>query len=238
MSFSIFQISRQWLLEQNLPHNALESSTSTNDLAKSTVLSQSHDLHIYLTDSQSQGRGRGQNTWLNPQSGSALMTSWAFRMSAPPQPLSGPVFGLAVYRALRATFSALDLSIKAPNDIYLGPKKVAGLLLETVQQGPRIGLIVGLGLNVFATPAELETAGHLSNHEVVTPEKWQQFLTELRRELNQAQGAAIQNHLSDRDRDELLAALNRFEGLAHKYDSVSPLGDLHQGEHVISWRQL
>jgi len=51
------------------------------------------------------------------------------------QHLTGPLFGLALYRATQTIWPHLPLSLKAPNDLWLGSGKVAGLLIETIASG-------------------------------------------------------------------------------------------------------
>ena len=71
------------------------------------------------------------------------------------QPTLSPLVGLALYKACSGTWPFLNWNLKAPNDLYISNKKVAGLLIETVTQGDDIRLLVGLGLNVLATPDQV-----------------------------------------------------------------------------------
>jgi BirA family biotin operon repressor/biotin-[acetyl-CoA-carboxylase] ligase len=55
------------------------------------------------------------------------------------------------------------VSIKWPNDIYVGEKKVGGILLENVLQGNKIRFcIAGFGLNLNQAKFEVEKAASLS----------------------------------------------------------------------------
>ena len=58
--------------------------------------------------------------------------------------------GLAVAEALNAMFPGLPaLAIKRPNDLFIGGKKVAGILCEARWEGASpLWVVVGLGLNV------------------------------------------------------------------------------------------
>jgi BirA family biotin operon repressor/biotin-[acetyl-CoA-carboxylase] ligase len=58
-----------------------------------------------------------------------------------------------VVSALQEVYPALDFSIKWPNDILIGPCKLAGILIETLWSGGRLErAIVGVGLNVYDRP--------------------------------------------------------------------------------------
>ncbi len=72
-----------------------------------------------------------------------------------------PRLGLALLKAASSTWAHSEWSLKAPNDLFLSGKKVAGLLIEAVTQGDSVRIVIGLGLNLFAKP-ELPTAGTLA----------------------------------------------------------------------------
>ncbi len=239
MSFSVFTATQEWLNEHKIKFSAFETTTSTNDLAKKEIFGMPMDaVRVYLADQQTLGRGRGQNTWLNPEPGTALLVSWSFTLAESPQSLTGPLFGLAVYRSLKAAFSRTEFSIKAPNDIYVADKKILGILVETVKQGGAYGLVVGLGLNVFSNPANISNSENLARHAKIDTQNWPVFLKHLQRNLEAAALAAQGSHLTDQDRTELLVALNKYVGLKAPYQSVSPFGDLVTESQTISWRQL
>jgi BirA family biotin operon repressor/biotin-[acetyl-CoA-carboxylase] ligase len=107
-------------------------------------------------DQQSAGRGRLGRRWQAPP-GTCLLFSLILR---PDLPLSR-VFGLtlvsslAVCRALEAA-CGLAPHIKWPNDVYLEGKKLAGILSEFTSRADRVEYVVlGIGLNVNLTPAQL-----------------------------------------------------------------------------------
>ena len=75
--------------------------------------------------------------------------------------------GVAVARALREAGAPADL--KWPNDVLLGDAKVAGLLVERVETPDGPAAVVGIGINVSTTRAELglDTATSLAEAGVV-----------------------------------------------------------------------
>ena len=69
-----------------------------------------------------------------------------------PQPIMAPLIGLALLKSCQFVWPNLKLSLKAPNDLFLMHKKVAGLLTESIQQGDKHRLIIGLGMNINDHP--------------------------------------------------------------------------------------
>ena len=94
------------------------------------------------------GRGRQGRTWLSLPGnfyGSTLVTpAPAIRL---PQTLSLAA-GLASIEAIDVTVPGQPLLLKWPNDLMLGGKKLAGILLE--RSGDRVA--VGFGVNLAAAP--------------------------------------------------------------------------------------
>jgi BirA family biotin operon repressor/biotin-[acetyl-CoA-carboxylase] ligase len=80
--------------------------------------------------------------------------------------------GLAVAEALDTMLGGLaPVTIKRPNDLFIGGKKVAGILCEARWEGPSpLWVVVGLGLNVSnRLPSEVrELATTLSDSGVET----------------------------------------------------------------------
>lgn len=71
------------------------------------------------------------------------LTSYPFLLSAS--------MALACYDFIKA-FSITDISIKWPNDVYLGDRKAAGILIENVVQGASWEwAVVGIGINLNQT---------------------------------------------------------------------------------------
>jgi len=98
---------------------------------------------------QAAGRGRRGKSWVSPRGG-----LWLSVICRPPGPtgmehLSLRV-GLAIAESLESLVQGIPrLAIKRPNDLFLGAKKVAGILCEARWEGPApTWVIVGLGLNV------------------------------------------------------------------------------------------
>jgi len=130
---------------------------STNELMKEKVremeaqscIMQNHIFAIY-TDFQSNGRGMGSNQWFSDP-GLNLLTS--IFLSPHPQVEAAQQFRLNQYFTLQVrevvARRIADVQIKWPNDIYVGGKKIAGILIEHTLRGNTLQhTIAGLGLNI------------------------------------------------------------------------------------------
>jgi BirA family biotin operon repressor/biotin-[acetyl-CoA-carboxylase] ligase len=104
---------------------------------------------VLVADHQTAGRGRLGRTWTAPP-GSALLCSILLHARPGVAP-HGAVcaVGLAA-RAAARTAVGVDVELKWPNDLMVGPRKVAGVLAESVTgpSGSPGAVVVGLGLNV------------------------------------------------------------------------------------------
>ena len=98
---------------------------------------------------QASGRGRRGKSWSSPRGGLWMSVVCRPGGATGMEHLSLRV-GLAVAEALDAMLPGLSpLTIKRPNDLFLGGKKVAGILCEARWEGPSPSwVVVGLGLNV------------------------------------------------------------------------------------------
>ncbi|WP_178862251.1 biotin--[acetyl-CoA-carboxylase] ligase [Thiomicrorhabdus cannonii] len=101
-----------------------------------------------MTSMQTAGYGQRLRKW---ESTSATLTfSLLMRINQPLAALEGftPLIGLKLIEAL-CNYSDDTFSIKWPNDIYMGGKKVAGILVETALcKETYTDLVVGIGINL------------------------------------------------------------------------------------------
>ena len=107
---------------------------------------------VLVAEEQTAGRGRMGRSWLSPPR-AALTFSMLLRPADVPAARRGwlPLLaGVAVATAIRQV-SALDATLKWPNDVLLRSGKLAGILAE--QSGDAV--VVGIGVNVSTTRYEL-----------------------------------------------------------------------------------
>lgn len=109
---------------------------------------------------QTAGHGRLRRPWVSHVPGNLCMTLVLKPRQAPPGvlPLANlsQLLALSVCRALEAHGAAATL--KWPNDVLVGGRKIAGLLAESVMQGAEfLGMALGVGVNLNLDAAALAT---------------------------------------------------------------------------------
>ena len=106
---------------------------------------------IAVADEQAEGRGRLGRSWHAP-AGTSLLFSIVLVPSVSPERLSelSLLAGAAVAEAIAAE-TGLAPTIKHPNDVLLGGRKVAGVLAEAAEGR----VVLGVGINVSQTADEL-----------------------------------------------------------------------------------
>jgi len=119
-----------------------KSTSSTNDIAAEYAKGgeKSNGLVIFA-EHQTAGRGRRGNQWLDDKSKSILCSVVIFE----PQ-IGADMIIITVAVAVAETI-AKSAKIKWPNDILLGAKKVAGILVEAFEKNKKKYFIVGIGIN-------------------------------------------------------------------------------------------
>lgn len=108
---------------------------------------------VLLAEYQTAGRGRHGRTWTAPPRSQLAMSVGVDTTGVPPSawgwlPL---LTGVAVTDAVLEE-CGVAAGLKWPNDVLIGPNKLAGILAEVA--APQQVIVVGLGLNVTLTPAE------------------------------------------------------------------------------------
>lgn len=129
----------------------LPSCHSTNDIAAEIIQKgQFFDGTLVITSDQTAGRGQRGNNW-ETLPGQNITMSVILKpdfLSATAQFSLNIAVSLGVYEFL-SKYVAKDLSIKWPNDMYVGKRKIVGMLLENSLAGNRIShSIVGIGVNI------------------------------------------------------------------------------------------
>jgi BirA family biotin operon repressor/biotin-[acetyl-CoA-carboxylase] ligase len=103
---------------------------------------------LLLAEVQSAGRGRRQRSWLG-RYGESILFSVLLRPRRPPA--QWPGLALAAGVALADTLDragVAGIGVKWPNDLVLGPGKLAGILVEAAAGAAGGGaVVIGLGLN-------------------------------------------------------------------------------------------
>jgi BirA family biotin operon repressor/biotin-[acetyl-CoA-carboxylase] ligase len=127
----------------------LQSIDSTNRYARERAEGKTISGAVVLAENQTAGRGRRGKTWVSPFAANLYMSIvWDFDQGA--EALQG--LSLAVGVGVRRTLVELGLQgiqLKWPNDIYIGGKKLGGILIEMIgDPNGHCTAIIGIGLNV------------------------------------------------------------------------------------------
>jgi BirA family biotin operon repressor/biotin-[acetyl-CoA-carboxylase] ligase len=146
----------------------VEETASTNDLAWEAAERGAAEGFVVFAERQTKGRGQYGRRW---ESAPYLGLSFSMLLRPALTLAESPKLTLELAENIAATIRSetdLEPMIKPPNDIYVGARKVAGILVEgrTANDGS-YQAVAGIGINVNQTiedfPADLrETAGSLS----------------------------------------------------------------------------
>ena len=115
---------------------------------------------VIIAEEQTGGIGRMGRAWVSPSGG-----IWVTIVLKPKIPIDHVFMvtmagSVAVARAIRKEFD-IGALIKWPNDVYIGDKKVAGLLLELSAESDTIHYcLLGIGIDVNIQPSALLDMRH------------------------------------------------------------------------------
>jgi BirA family transcriptional regulator, biotin operon repressor / biotin---[acetyl-CoA-carboxylase] ligase len=117
---------------------------------------------VVVAGHQEAGRGRLGRTWVEPP-GSSLLVSVLLRPDL--LPTRAPLLSLAAGLALAGAVSeatGLPARCKWPNDVVVGGRKLAGVLVEAVTGAGGIGhAVVGAGLNLLQDAGDLPSGARM-----------------------------------------------------------------------------
>lgn len=121
---------------------------STNRYAKELAAKGHPTPFLVATNDQTEGRGRLQRTWLS-SSGKDLTFTLGIAANCDFSRFYHftQLISVAICRAVQKILP--EVKIKWPNDLYVGSKKLCGILTETITEQNRIvTMLIGAGLNV------------------------------------------------------------------------------------------
>ena len=127
--------------------------SSTMDKAAEEARTGTIEGTVILCDRQRDGRGRFSRSWISPAGNLTLSVVLYPALEA----LSyiSIIAGLAVARTIEKETN-LDPTIKWPNDVMVGGKKLCGLLVENTLEGNIVShSVVGIGINVTLDPGQI-----------------------------------------------------------------------------------
>nr|WP_319270617.1 biotin--[acetyl-CoA-carboxylase] ligase [uncultured Draconibacterium sp.] len=122
---------------------------STNNYAKQLVKEKAAQGTVVLAHYQDSGRGQVGNFWESEPNKNLLFSVLLYPgfLEAGKQFYISKIVSLALVEVLKEHIN--DVKIKWPNDIYVGEKKIGGILIENTVKGITLdSSIVGVGVNV------------------------------------------------------------------------------------------
>ena len=138
-----------------------KSTASTNDVAWEYAVNPANHGLCVLAEEQTKGRGRRGRKWLGG-AGESILCSILLIETAIEAELLTLTAAVATAEAIRS-FCGLNAGVKWPNDILVGGKKLAGILVEKRTVGGRMCCIVGIGINCN------QEAGAFEGHAMKMP---------------------------------------------------------------------
>jgi len=125
-------------------HSVLDSTqTRARELAEAHAASPA----LVVADKQTAGRGRADNRWWTGEGSlafSLVIDQQQFGLPRRAVPRLSLAVGVALVDAIAPRLVGNPLGLHWPNDVYVGPRKLAGILVEVLADGQHI---VGVGLN-------------------------------------------------------------------------------------------
>lgn len=225
-----------------LNHRHLFSSVSTNSeliIAVQDGTLNAHEMHLLTAETQSAGRGQHGRSWQSPRGNVYLSLYYPVHM-----PISGllsliigvELAKMPVIQTLNEQLHAKDLTpigVKWANDLgfyqslseadeavsstkIIQFSKLAGILIEPVTQaGKLVGVVMGVGLNVQATPKLTAQTCEGMSYQAVSLQDIYGMLAS-----DNANSLPTLQTLYQQISEALLAAMTRFE----HFDIERPTG--------------
>lgn len=219
------------------PTTVLDSTDSTNAEALRAIGLGQEAPFLVLAERQTSGRGRRGRKWVSPFAEN-LYFSLVLRIDGGMRQLEGLslVVGLAVLQTLRK-LGVTGAGLKWPNDVLVGNKKIAGILLELVGDPADVcHVVLGIGVNVNMQVAEevdqqwtsmrLET-GKSCDRNILVAELGEQLLAYIQRQqidgFSALQAEWEENHLWQERSVSLIAGVSQIDGVVLGIDNQGAL---------------
>jgi BirA family biotin operon repressor/biotin-[acetyl-CoA-carboxylase] ligase len=124
-----------------------EEVGSTNDVARAAAEAGAPEGLVLVANTQSLGRGRVGRSWSSPP-GAGLYVSVVLRPRESALRLLTIAAGVAIAEGVHAA-SGLQTCLKWPNDVYVGSRKLAGILAEGGSSAGAVDhVVLGFGINI------------------------------------------------------------------------------------------
>ena len=123
-------------------------TNSTNEDAWEYIQNGISHGSLFLTDTQTDGKGRRDNKWFStPEKSLTFSFILHSKLELEKMGLLPLLTGISIVRGIESA-TAIQTGLKWPNDIILNEKKMGGILIESKQIRNGLGVVVGVGLNI------------------------------------------------------------------------------------------
>ncbi len=219
-------------------HHFYKTGSTMVEAARLASLGEPHGA-LVVAEEQTAGRGRLGHSWISEPSVGLYLTL-LLRPALEPggAPILTLVAGVAVAETL-AEVSGLAFDLRWPNDVLIGGKKCAGILVEMTAEPERIKhVLVGIGINVNhqqiphelaaeATSLRLEAGRSFSRLEILVSvlKRLEHYYNRL---LNEGASAIVQRftEISSYARGKRVKVLDSPDGLTGVTAGLTPEGVL------------
>lgn len=153
---NLFTTKTQSSLREKFTHmRFFETIDSTNEKCKHLCRNCGEFNWVVIANQQTKGRGRYGRIW-ESQLGSNIYLSFALKNSFKSNIAQLNLYlGVMLFKSIACLYPELkNLTTKWPNDLYIGDKKVAGILIENVSNDLD-WIVVGIGINVYSSPNDI-----------------------------------------------------------------------------------
>lgn len=141
-----------YLIEKNVSIETYKTVSSTNSLMKEKAEDSAPEWTVIVADEQTSGRGRMGRSFYSPPNTGIYMSV----LLRPQLPANQSIYittcaAVAVAKAIDNN-AGVEAKIKWVNDIFLGNKKVCGILTEgttDIENGELKYVVLGIGINIF-----------------------------------------------------------------------------------------
>lgn len=196
----------------------LTKSRSTNSDLQAYYSRNAPEFTVLATYEQTEGRGQGDNIWF-----SEPYKNLTFSLLLYPNFIKAhEVFNLNIIVCLAITnflINKCNLSpqIKWPNDIFIGEKKLGGVLIENSIRGDSIhGSVIGIGLNVnqseFGMFSHATSIVNENNTQFSIEDLLEELLLEIKNYYDKYKAEGLKNMLPEYEKRMLgFAVYRNFE---------------------------
>jgi BirA family biotin operon repressor/biotin-[acetyl-CoA-carboxylase] ligase len=193
---------------------------STQAVAFGLAVDGAADGTVVVANSQAAGRGRRGRVWLD-EPGASLLLSVVLRprLELGRLPLLSLAAAVAVAEAL-VEVAGLAPRLKWPNDVLVGGRKIAGILLES-RLGPAPLVVLGIGLNLTQRAFPPVLAGRATSVALETARAVD------RERLLEALLEALDRRRADLERGALAEVLQRWRTLSDTLGRTVTIDDVH-----------